>query len=253
MPTQSIQVQLQLFWMGKLTKSNICANKKASSIFKVQDLNTLSMNFHFQNLVTTLSLGEGSLNHNNFTIRKKWTNPNFTGFPWIKKNHCQDTRYELQIQQQRLHMNVSPGRKLVSWVWWVEQLRWVDILCEDFSEAIITNRIYFLFLLGDVLWTSWNSINNKHTQTHSLRFLSFFFFFCVDWSRLTEWLLALAIPVRKLLPWMRLRSFGLHNKVKLCCGKEDKTHLSWPLGYSLQISLTNEKNAAFFFVPKHIC
>ena len=57
---------------------NLHPTKKPFWIFKVQDLNTPLMNFqHFRNFVTTLFLGEGSLNHNKFTCLSeiKWTNP----------------------------------------------------------------------------------------------------------------------------------------------------------------------------------
>jgi len=57
---------------------NLHPTKKPFWIFKVQDLNTPLVNFqHFRNFVTTLFLGEGFLNHHNFTCLSeiKWTNP----------------------------------------------------------------------------------------------------------------------------------------------------------------------------------
>jgi len=80
-------------------------------------------------------------------------------------------------------------------------------------------------------------------QTPSLSFVSFFFFFCVDWSRLvvTERLLALAFPVwRKLLPWIVASKIIWTSQAKwswIVIKQDGKTHLSWPKGRLLKISI----------------
>lgn len=126
---------------------------------------------------------------------------------------CQGTRYELKIQQQRLDMNASPGFCLICWRNWccfgfgeltnLDDLKSWDVKISPRMQSSPLGFITF-FGRGTMKFVKLNKQINI-PQTPSLSFVSFFFFFCVDWSRLvvTERLLALASPVwRKLLPWI---------------------------------------------------